>query len=158
MSHSVSEEDRADWHRRFGSTANNIAWDLLEEADPDLAELLDCAHAAAWHWKQVGTDLQKMRALMLLAAAHARAGLGAIAFAEAEAVRTYFLEVADAPDWELAFTHLIHAHAAWADGRAKTHADSWRHAAEAIEVIADEEDRGIVQRVWRHVPRPDSVS
>ncbi|HEY3564173.1 MAG TPA: hypothetical protein VGL96_04150, partial [Casimicrobiaceae bacterium] len=81
--------DPESWHRFFGSTANNRAWTLAEmpshEVDRD--ELLNAAHAAAWHWQQIGTELHRMRACMLLAQAHARAGLGSSALAYAERMR-----------------------------------------------------------------------
>ena len=144
------------WHRYFGASANNEAWGLAElPADEiDRRALLDAAHAAAWHWKQVGTELNRMRAFMLLAAAHARADLGTSAFAYAEEIRRYFLGSAATPDWETAFTHVVHAHAACAAGKSEQHAQSYRAALEAVARIADDEDREIVQRVLRHVPAP----
>ena len=144
------------WHRFFGSTANNRAWTLAElPADQvDRDELLNAAHAAAWHWQQIGTELHRMRACMLLAQAHAQAGLGRSALAYAERMRRFFLMTPDTPDWELAFTHVVHAHAAVAAGAQQQHADSYANAQAAVHAIADEEDRAIVERVFRHVPRP----
>ena len=144
------------WHRFFGASANNAAWTLAElpAADVNHRELLNAAHAAAWHWQHVGTELQRMRALMLLAQAHAQAGLGATALAYAEEVRTYFLAAASAPDWEIAFTHVVHAHAAWAARASEQHALSYAQAETAVAAIADQEDRHVVQRVFRHVPAP----
>jgi hypothetical protein len=78
----------------------------------------DAAHASAWHWAAVGNELNRMRATMLLAEVHALLGHGATALAYAREMRGYFL-AADAPDWELAFTHAVHAHAAHAAADAK---------------------------------------
>ena len=144
------------WHRFFGSTANNRAWELAELAaqDIDPREMLDAAHAAAWHWGQVGTELNRMRALMLVALTHAKVGLGATALACADEMRTYFLGQSATPDWEVAFTHLVHAHAASAAGAEDQHARSYGQAVQAIAAIVDEEDRAIVLRVFRHVPQP----
>jgi hypothetical protein len=144
------------WHRFFGSTANNRAWTLAElpaqEVDRD--ELLDAAHAAAWHWHRIGTELHRMRACMLLAQAHAQAGLGSSAFAYAERMRRYFLATPNTPDWEVAFVHVVHAHAAAAVGAMQQHAESYANAQAAVRAIADDEDRAIVDRVFRHVPHP----
>jgi len=144
------------WHRFFGSIANNRAWSLAElpadEVDRD--ELLNAAHAAAWHWGQIGTELHRMRATMLLAEAHAKAGLGASALAYAERMRAYFLAATNTPDWEIAFVHVLHAHASAVAGAAKQHADSYARAETAVGAIREDEDREIVARVFRHVPKP----
>lgn len=144
------------WHRFFGASANNAAWALAEVAAGEVnqRELLDAAHAAAWHWRHVGTELNRMRALMLLAQAHAQAGLGTTALAYADEVRAYFLASSSTPDWEIAFTHVVHAHAAWAAGAKELHARSYATGAQAIAAIANDEDRDIVQRVFRNVPAP----
>ncbi|HSQ81396.1 MAG TPA: hypothetical protein VLU54_09725 [Casimicrobiaceae bacterium] len=144
------------WHRFFGSTANNAAWGLAElPADRvSRGDLLDAAHAAAWHWQQIGTELNRMRAAMLLAEAHAKAGLGTTALAYAEEMRSYFLATPGTPDWEVAFTHVVHAHAASAAGARDLHARSYAQAVRAVAAIADEGDRSVVRRVFRHVPSP----
>ena len=144
------------WHRFFGASANNAAWQLAEQAPAavNLRELLDTAHAAAWHWQAIGNDLNRMRALMLLAQAHAMAGLGATALAYAQEMRTFFLGRAETPDWELAFVHVIHAGAAHAAGARDEHAASYAKAGSAIAAIAEAEDRDIVERVFRHVAAP----
>src|SRR5262245_16208037 len=144
------------WHRFFAATANNRAWELaeLQVTEVDVRELLNAAHAAAWHWQAVGNELNRMRALMLLAQAHAMAGLGTSALAYANEMRSYFLAIPSTPDWELAFVHTVHAHAASVAGAAKQHAESHVLATRALEGIADERDRSIVERVYRHVPTP----
>ena len=144
------------WHRFFGASANNTAWTLAEVAagEGNHRELLDAAHAAAWHWGHVGTELNRMRALMLLALAHTQAGLGTTALAYADEMRAYFLTSPGTPDWEIAFTHVIHGYAAWAAGAKESHARSYALGAHAIAAIANDGDRDIVQRVFRQVPTP----
>ena len=144
------------WHRFFGAGANNAAWTLAElpAAEVNHRDLLNAAHAAAWHWQQAGSELNRMRALMLLAEAHAKAGLGATALTYAEEARAYFLGAPGTPDWEIAFVHVVHAHAAWAAEAKEQHAQSYAQAVQAVAAIAKEEDRAIVQLVFRHVPGP----
>jgi hypothetical protein len=144
------------WHRFFGSSANNSAWALAElpSEELDRRALLDAAHAAAWHWQAIGTELHRMRALMLLALAHARCGLGTTALAYADEMRSFFLAAPGSPDWEVAFAHAVHAHAASAAGAATQHAHSYAQAVRAVAAISDQEDKAIVERVFRNVPAP----
>lgn len=161
MPASTQDADPAAWHRHFAVEANNRAWTLAEQygglqAGAGLAdtELLDAAHAAAWHWKAIGTELHRMRATMLLAHAHALAGDGSTALALAQEMSAYFLAASDTPDWERAFAHTILAHAAFAAGEAALHAQAHAQATASLSAIADEEDRAIVLKTYRQVPAP----
>jgi hypothetical protein len=156
MPQAPTDADPAHWQRYFAMTANNRAWDLSVEARDAAAdrELLDAAHASAWHWRAAGTELNHMRATMLLAETHALLGHGATALAYAQDMRTYFLAKADTPDWETAFAHAIFAHAAHAAGRGDLHAASHRDAVASLEAIADPEDRALVLATFRQVPAP----
>lgn len=64
-------------HRHFAVECNNKAWHLAEAFDvfTQRDELLNLAHASAYHWQAIGTELEKMRATMLLANVHAILGL-----------------------------------------------------------------------------------
>ncbi len=153
------EDSKPDsWHRHFAASANNRAWQLAEDrvdASHD-AELLDASHAAARHWQAVGTELQQMRARMLLAQVHALLGLGPTAWVYAQDMQRYFLASPDTPDWELAFVHAIHAHAAAVSGHAQAHVESYRAAQRALEGIVDPQDRSVVDKTFRQVPVPRS--
>lgn len=144
------------WHRFFAATANNEAWSMAEapRAQVDALALLNAAHASAWHWQAAGNVLNHKRALMLLAQAHAMAGLGPSALLYANEMRAYFLAEPSTPDWELAFTHAVHANAAHAAGELALHESSYALAESAIRAISREEDRAIVLRLFEQVPRP----
>jgi nicotinamide mononucleotide (NMN) deamidase PncC len=150
-----TDSDLQDWHKRFASSANNRAWELsvLERTAEQNQEMLDVAHASAWHWSAIGTELNRMRANMLLAEVHALVGFGTTALRYAEEMRSYFVG-RETADWELAFTHVIHAHAASAAGAVDTHRVAYGKALAAIKTIADEEDRTIVNKTFSHVPLP----
>jgi hypothetical protein len=143
------------WHRFFAVECNNQAWDLaVRQRSPVEDEaMLNAAHAAALHWHAVGTELNHMRAKMLLAEVHALLGYGTSALAYAREVRAYFLH-AEAPDWELAFTHAIHAHAAHAAGDLAAHRSAYAAAEAAIAAIADADDKVVVMRTFAQVPAP----
>jgi hypothetical protein len=89
--------------------------------------MLDAAHASAWHWAKVGSELNRMRATLLLAEVHALLGFGHSAMTYAEQMRTYFLGV-QSPASEVAFVHVVHAHAASAARETEKHRASYGQA------------------------------
>jgi hypothetical protein len=155
MSEAKAAEDKNASHRAFAATSNNRAWDLSVRARSatEDQEMLNAAHASAWHWSKVGTEVNRMRATMLLAEVHALLGFGRSALVYAEEMREYFLRVG-APDWETAFVHVIHAHAASAAGEVFMHRASYESAVAALSAIASEEERSIVASTFSHVPTP----
>ena len=135
---------------------NNRAWALSVQpctAAEDL-EMSRAAHTSAYHWAQVGTELNRMRAGMLLAEVHALLGHGATALSLAREMHGYFTSRAETPDWELAFTHVIHAHCAQVAGDLAAYRTAYEEAVAALAVVADDEDREIVARTFHQVPVP----
>jgi hypothetical protein len=60
-------------HRWFAVELNNRAWDLIEAESwtaEQEQELIHAAHASTYHWRQVGSPLNHLRALSLLASAY----------------------------------------------------------------------------------------
>jgi len=156
MSNLPKQVDPAAWHRYFAIECNNRAWALTVQArtPADDRERLDTAHSAAYHWGHVGTELNHARAALLLAEVHALLGHGNTALSYSTQVREFFLSRAT-DDWELAFTHAIHAHASHAAGDASGHRAAYREAEDALAAIGDPDDRAIVQQTFDHVPRPE---
>lgn len=146
----------ADWHRYFAIEANNRAWGLAagERTSDQDREMLDCAHAAAYHWNAIGTELNRMRALTLLGQAHALLGHGETAVGYAQTVLDYFDGRDDTPDWERALVYAIVALAASAASQTKLHAEMFERARASVEAIADPEDRQIVLETFDQVPVP----
>ena len=156
MNDAKASEEATAWHRRFAVAGNNRAWDLSEQTTRNPAEdqeMLNAAHASAWHWASTGSELNRMRATLLLAEVHALLGFGHSAMAYAEEMRTYFLGV-QSPATEVAFVHVVHAHAASAAGETEKHRASYGQALAAIEAVSNEEEQRIVARTFRHVPKP----
>jgi hypothetical protein len=155
LSDAKAPEDATAWHRRFAAASNNRAWDLSVQSrsGAEDQEMLNAAHTSAWHWWKVGTELNRMRATMLLAEVHALLGFGKSALGYAEEMREYFLRVG-APDWETAFVHVVHAHAASAAGETAKHRMSYELATAALGTISNEEERRIVASTFSHVPKP----
>ena len=150
-----TDPDPEAWHRYHAVLANNRAWELsVRDRTPDEdREMLDAAHASAWHWAQVGMELNRMRATMLLAEVHALAGDGGRALAYAREMRAYFLG-SETPDWEIAFTHAVTAHCAAIASEPELHRSEYKKARAALDRVADAEDREIVAKTFAHVPAP----
>ena len=155
MSDPPKTDDLVAWHRYFAVECNNRAWALsLQSRTPAQdREMLDAAHTAAYHWDHAGTELNHALASMLLAEVHALLGHGRWALSYAEDVRNFFLN-RESVDWELAFTHTIHAHAACVAGDRHQHEAAYLKAQAALAAIADSEDRAIVQQTFDQVPPP----
>ena len=155
MSDAQQTSDASAWQRKFATACNNRAWELsVQDRGPaEDREMLNAAHASAWHWSQVGNELNRMRATMLLAEVHALLGFAQSALAYAAEMREYFLRVG-APEWETAFVHVIHAHSAAAAGAREQHISSYELATAALAAIQDEEERSIVAKTFGHVPAP----
>lgn len=151
----LNKEDSPEWHRYFAATTNNRAWQLStkERTPQEDQEMLNAAHASAFHWSSVGTELHRMRATMLLAEIHSLLGFHTSAYAYAQEMRAFFTST-QTPDWELAFAHTIHAHASYVNGNMEEYAASFIAAERAIEDIADHEDRAIVLQTFNLVPKP----
>ena len=147
--------DLQEWHRYFAVECNNRAWDLcgqVRTAEED-DEMLDNAHAAALHWRAVGTPLNHMRARTLLADVHALLGHGRSALAFATEMRAYFL-AQETADWELALVHTVYAHAAYAAGEMESYRAAYAAATAALDAVVDPEDREIVRQTFDQVPAP----
>lgn len=157
MTNEPTELSPEQWHRYFAIECNNRAWSLATQTSrtsDEVAAMLDAAHAASFHWQVVGTELNHLRAKLLLAEAHALAGFGQSAFTIAEDVRSSFLG-RESDAWEVALVYAIHAHAAAVAGMPQAHRASHAAAADALATIADDENRRIVLLTFAHVPAPE---
>jgi len=155
MNEANAAGDAIAWHRRFAAATNNRAWELSvrSRSAAEDREMLSAAHTSAWHWSKVGTELNRMRATMLLAEVCAVLGMGKSALAYADEMQEYFLRIG-APDWETAFVHVINAHAASAAGEVNKHRASYELAVAALGAITDEAERRNVISSFSHVPKP----
>ena len=156
MSQHSPDPEAQEWHRQVAMRCNNRAWALSVQPRTAVEdyEMLDAAHASAWHWAQVGTELNRMRATMLLAEVHALLGHGRTALSLAKEMRRYFLSRSETPDWELAFAHIIYAHSAYSAGDTDTHRAAYQEATVALGAIAADEDREVVAQTFSQVPVP----
>lgn len=137
-------------HRWFAVELNNLCWDMLDlpqRNDEQRETMLDAAHGARWHWRQVGGPENEARARCMLACAHAAGGSAELALGYArgclELVESHREVMAD---WDAPFAYdcLARAHAA-----AGQHAEAQscrQQAAELGRKIADAGDREFFER------------
>lgn len=126
--------------------------DSLEDVQ-NHTELLDAAHASAWHWRVAGTTINQMRSAMLLALIHARMDMGPSAWNYAESMKKFFTAISETPDWELAFVYAIHAWAALACGKLDEYKVSYHKASLCLDAIKDPEDRAVVLKTFSLIPK-----
>lgn len=156
MQETIAPEEVARWNRWFAIECNNLAWRLAEMPARSAAEndeMLHVAHAAAFHWAKVGTELHQARATMLLGHVHALLGNGAIAMGYARQSFAY-VSSHDSPHWEVAFAHAVLANAAAAAGERELHAQHYARAQALGTALEDAEDRAIFEKTFKAIPIP----
>jgi hypothetical protein len=149
----IPEEELRKLHRHFAIECNNRAWRLSEapsRSPLDDREMLDAAHAAAFHWSKVGTELHMARAGLLLGHVHALLGRGDSAMRYARGAFD-FVSARESPAWELAFANAILANAAAAARDRATHAEHYARA-RSLGAALDGEDRSIFDATFRTIP------
>lgn len=154
MPNNLTEEEIARSHRWHAVECNNLAWSLAElpsRSELQDEEMLNAAHASAFHWGKVGDELNQARGRMLLAHVHALVGDGKAALTSARQSHDY-ITAHNPPDWEIAFSYAILAHAAHAAGEADLHREYYAKAKELGEAIADPEDKKIFLATFKTIP------
>lgn len=156
MATEMTGDDLKRSHQWHAIECNNRAWDLGGQSSrtkEENEEMLNAAHAAAFHWQKVGTELHNMRAKMLLAHVHAALGMGPTALALANETFNYFT-THESPDWEIAFTHAILAQAAMAAGEDGLYREQYAKASQLGDALADPEDKNIFLQTFNTIPAP----
>ena len=136
-------------HRALAAGLFNRSWDLLEIEDRTArqdAELIDTAHASAWHWRQAGNAANEARGHWMLARVYSVLGHGAEALYHARRAN----EVLDLggegiEDWDRPAAAEAMARALVASGDLAAAAE-WKARAETLlAAVADPDDRGVVE-------------
>jgi len=136
-------------HRQLAADCFNAAWTLIEKPDrtpADDDEMVHCAHAAAYHWHNVGTAANRARGEWQCSRVYAILGRAEPALDHARRC----LEIVEASPAEMeefdlpaAYEALARAH--WVAGdldESRSYAELGR---EATAKIADEDDRKIME-------------
>jgi len=153
-----AREEIEKWDRWFAIESNNIAWTLAEDPARTPAqrqEMLHAAHASAFHWSRIGSELNKARADMLLGLVHALLGNGPLAMTHARRSFEY-ISSHESPDWEFALAHAVLANAAHAAGETALYVKQYALARRSGDAIADSGDKEIFERIFVQLPAPQS--
>lgn len=154
MNQRPTQEMIDQWHRWFAVECNNRAWDLAskpERTSVENDEMLNIAHAAAFHWSQIGKPVNNARADVALAHIYSTLKNGAQALFYAQRSLSYFEKNPEA-DWDIAFAHAEMAFASVVNKDASLYT---RHIAEARrlgEAIKEEEDRKVFLEELSKIP------
>jgi hypothetical protein len=144
--------DLARAHRWFAVECNNLAWELVEapnRSPEDVERMLHAAHAAYFHWRQVGTLLNHLRAECLLATAYAVAGLAEPAGRHAERCLALSVQAGDEQTlFDRATAHGAAAKAYALAGRPQEASAHQRRAAEAAVHLDDPNDRRVFEALY----------
>ncbi|HET7901653.1 MAG TPA: hypothetical protein VFL59_10730 [Candidatus Nanopelagicales bacterium] len=134
--------------RRVAVHLYNRTWDLLDLGDQrteaQTHEMVDAAHASAWHWAQIGGLEQAVVGEWMISRVHASAGHGEAAVLHAQRAFTLLHSGDGLPDWLEASVQegLARAHLAAGDRDA---AEFAAHAAtDSLDKIAEADDRELV--------------
>ena len=136
-------------HRALAAGLFNRSWDLLEIEDRTArqdAELIDTAHASAWHWRQVGNAANEARGHWMLARVYSVLGHGAEAVFHARRANEVLDHGGDGiEDWDRPAAAEAMARALLATGDLEGAAEWKAKAAALLEAVTDEEDRSVVE-------------
>jgi hypothetical protein len=136
-------------HRALGAGLYNRAWDLLEIPARTAAqddELVDAAHASAWHWSRVGTTANAARGHWLCSRVYAVLGRAEPAVHHAGRAHEMIEAGGDGiEDWDAGAAAEAMARALVASGDL-TGAAEWKtRALAALATVADPEDRAVIE-------------
>jgi len=142
--------------RRLGADLFNKTWTLMEKEDrtpDDDDEMVHCAHASAYHWRQVGTAANRSRSEWQCSRVYA------ILDRPVESLRhaRRCLEIVEAnpdamKDWDLPAAYEAMARALWVAGDTDEAARYAQLGREATAAIEDDDDRGIIEADFATIP------
>ena len=146
----IAPEDLApETHRAIGVALYNRTRDLLELEERSPAqddEVIDSAHASAWHWRRVGNAATAARGHWLCSRAYAVLGRGESAVHHARRAGEILAAGGEGiEDWDAAAAAEAMARARAVNGDTAG-ASEWKMRAIALlEGIADVEDRAVIE-------------
>lgn len=136
-------------HRALAAGLFNRTWDLLEVEDRTPrqdAEMIDTAHASAWHWRQVGNAANEARGHWMLARVYSVLGHGQEALWHATRANEVLEAGGDGiEDWDAAAAAEAMARALVATGDLAAAAEWKARAQRLLAGVADPDDRGVVE-------------
>jgi DNA-binding transcriptional MerR regulator len=136
-------------HRRLGADLFNKTWTLMEK-EPRTSEeddaMIHCAHAAAYHWLQVGTAANRARSEWQCSRMYTVVGHPAAALHHARrCLAICESEPGALEDWDLPFAYEALARASAVAGDRDEMARCLEQARSLGAAIADDDDRALLE-------------
>ena len=137
--------DEKEAHKHFAITLFNKVWDLMEKkdrTDEDDELMVHAAHTSAYHWLQVGTEVNFQRSAWQIARVYTILGNKPMALHYAQQCYDMTTEN-DLQDFDLAFAFEAMARAFALNGMKEDFEHFHQLAAEASEQIGEIEDKEV---------------
>jgi hypothetical protein len=149
------DELTAEWHRRFATELFNATWELLDapvRSPKDQRTMLERAFASRLHWEAVGTPVNKAIGDWQVSRVCALLGHTGLAIQYASAALRAAQSADDMPDYMLAscYEGMARAHASAGDAAERERFLGLATA--ALDRIADDEDRRLIESQIASVP------
>ncbi len=135
-------------HRQLGVDLFNRTWALLDQgrrSKLDDDEMLNAAHASAYHWSRVGKPENLARSEWQISRVNAVLGRGAAALHHAQRCLDHCLENG-IDDWDLAFAYEALARAHRVAGDEDEYRRNLELARSAGAKIAEDDDRELLEK------------
>jgi hypothetical protein len=143
-------------HRALGAGLYNRTWELLAVEGRTPAqddEVVDTAHASAWHWRRVGNAANEARGHWLCARVYALLGRGEPAVHHAERAVAIVQAGGDGfEDWDAAAAAEAMARALAVAGDTAGAALWKQRAREALAAVAEDGDRAVIEADLASIP------
>ncbi len=143
-------------HRALAVGLYNRTWDLLEIGSRSPAEddeLIDTAHASAWHWRRVGDAANAARGHWLCSRVYSVLGMGEGACRHARRACEILAAGGDGiEDWDAAAAAEAMARALAVTGDLAGAIEWKARASSLLEGVADAEDRSVIERDLATLP------
>lgn len=147
--------DPAVANRWFAIELNNQAWEFIEKTErtpAETADMLAAALASRWHWFQVGTLLNKLRAESLVATAYLAADWPELSLVHAQACHELSLQAGDEQTpFDRACVHGSLACALARLDRWEEARTCYADALAAVQTFTDPEERPVFERFYPQV-------
>ncbi len=142
-----------EFHTKMGKKTNNGVWGVLDNNNPaghELEEALEMAYTSRYHWRQVGTLTNDVRAVYMICRVYAHMGKGDSAIAYGNLMLELAKKAAteDKDNWadfDMPFVYEALAKAYAADGNKKECAEYKKMSQALIDKLEDKQDREICQ-------------
>lgn len=138
-------------NRWFAIECNNQAWDLVEakqRTDDQLEKMLHLAHASRYHWQHAGTELNWLRAEVLLSTAYSVAGRSENAIVYAESARGLINQVKEMTPFDQASISGAHAFALAVSGEMAEAAEMHGKFTHDLSLVEQADDCKLLEKLY----------